>query len=123
MIHSGSRNIGEQVADHHGKIGIIPGSQGTKSYIVRGLGNPDSFMSCSHGAGRVLGRKEAGRKLDLQTEIERLNALGIIHGIREQRQLDEAPSAYKDFDLVMANQCDLVEPLVELSPIAVIKGD
>ena len=106
-----------------GEIGIIPGSQGTKSYIVRGLGNPDSFMSCSHGAGRVLGRKEACRKLDLQTEIERLNALGIIHGIREQRQLDEAPSAYKDIDLVMANQRDLVEPLVELSPIAVIKGD
>lgn len=47
----------------------------------------------------------------------------IIHGIREQRQLDEAPSAYKDIDLVMANQRDLVEPLVELSPIAVIKGD
>ena len=123
MIHSGSRNIDKQVADHHGEIGIIPGSQGAKSYIVRGLGNPDSFMSCSHGAGRVLGRKEACRKLDLQTEIERLNALGIIHGIREQRQLDEAPSAYKDIDLVMANQRDLVEPLVELSPIAVIKGD
>jgi tRNA-splicing ligase RtcB len=77
----------------------------------------------SYSAGRVLGRKEACRKLDLQTEIERLNALGIIHGIREQRQLDEAPSAYKDIDLVMANQRDLVEPLVELSPIAVIKGD
>ena len=106
-----------------GEIGIIPGSQGTKSYIVKGLGNPDSFMSCSHGAGRVLGRKEACRKLDLQTEIERLNALGIIHGIREQRQLDEAPSAYKDIDLVMANQRDLVEPIIELSPIAVIKGD
>jgi tRNA-splicing ligase RtcB len=105
------------------EIGIIPGSQGTKSYIVRGLGNPESFMSCSHGAGRVLGRKEACRKLDLQSEIDRLNALGIIHGIRHQRQLDEAPSAYKDIDIVMANQKDLVEPIVELSPIAVIKGD
>jgi tRNA-splicing ligase RtcB len=105
------------------EIGIIPGSQGTKSYIVRGLGNPESFMSCSHGAGRILGRKEACRKLDLQSEIDRLNALGIIHGIRHQRQLDEAPSAYKDIDIVMANQKDLVEPIVELSPIAVIKGD
>ncbi len=105
------------------EIGIIPGSQGTKSYIVRGLGNPESFMSCSHGAGRVLGRKEACRKLDLQSEIDRLNALGIIHGIRHQRQLDEAPSAYKDIGVVMSNQRDLVEPIVELSPIAVIKGD
>jgi tRNA-splicing ligase RtcB len=59
----------------------------------------------------------------LQSEIDRLNALGIIHGIRHQRQLDEAPSAYKDIDIVMANQKDLVEPIVELSPIAVIKGD
>lgn len=105
------------------EIGIIPGSQGTKSYIVRGLGNPESFMSCSHGAGRILGRKEACRKLDLQNEIDRLNALGIIHGIRHQRQLDEAPSAYKDIGVVMSNQRDLVEPIVELSPIAVIKGD
>lgn len=105
------------------EIGIIPGSQGTKSYIVRGLGNPESFMSCSHGAGRVLGRKEACRKLDLQNEIDRLNALGIIHGIRHQRQLDEAPSAYKDIGVVMSNQRNLVEPIVELSPIAVIKGD
>ncbi len=105
------------------EIGIIPGSQGTKSYIVRGLGNPESFMSCSHGAGRVLGRKEACRKLDLQSEIDRLNSLGIIHGIRHQRQLDEAPSAYKDIGVVMSNQRDLVEPIVELSPIAVIKGE
>ena len=104
------------------EIGIIPGSQGSKSYIVRGLGNTESFMSCSHGAGRVLGRREACRVLDLQSEIDRMNALGIIHGIHEQKDLDEAPSAYKDIDTVMANQRDLVEPIVELSPIAVIKG-
>ena len=105
------------------EIGIIPGSQGTKSYIVRGLGNPESFMSCSHGAGRVLGRKEACRVLDLKREIKKLDALGIIHGIRTQHNLDEAPSAYKDINVVMANQKDLVCPIVELSPIAVIKGD
>ena len=105
------------------EIGIIPGSQGTKSYIVRGLGNPESFMSCSHGAGRVLGRKEACRVLDLKREIKKLDALGIIHGIRTQHNLDEAPSAYKDISVVMANQKDLVCPIVELSPIAVIKGD
>lgn len=104
------------------EIGIIPGSQGSKSYIVRGLGNPESFMSCSHGAGRVLGRREACRVLNLQSEIDRMNTLGIIHGIHEQKDLDEAPSAYKDIDTVMANQRDLVEPIVELSPIAVIKG-
>lgn len=104
------------------EIGIIPGSQGSKSYIVRGLGNTESFMSCSHGAGRVLGRREACRVLDLQSEIDRMNTLGIIHGIHEQKDLDEAPSAYKDIDTVMANQRDLVEPIVELSPIAVIKG-
>lgn len=104
------------------EIGIIPGSQGSKSYIVRGLGNTESFMSCSHGAGRVLGRREACRVLNLQSEIDRMNTLGIIHGIHEQKDLDEAPSAYKDIDTVMANQRDLVEPIVELSPIAVIKG-
>ena len=107
---------------YKGEIGIIPGSQGAKSYIVRGLGNPESFMSCSHGAGRVLGRREACRVLDLKSEIGKMNAQGIIHSISEQRHLDEAPSAYKDIDKVMANQRDLVEPIVQLSPIAVIKG-
>ena len=107
---------------YKGEIGIIPGSQGAKSYIVRGLGNPQSFMSCSHGAGRVLGRREACRVLDLKSEIGKMNALGIIHSISEQYHLDEAPSAYKDIDKVMANQRDLVEPIVQLSPIAVIKG-
>ena len=107
---------------YKGEIGIIPGSQGAKSYIVRGLGNPQSFMSCSHGAGRVLGRREACRVLDLKSEIGKMNALGIIHSISEQQHLDEAPSAYKDIDKVMANQRDLVEPIVQLSPIAVIKG-
>ena len=104
------------------EIGVIPGSQGSKSYIVRGLGNSESFMSCSHGAGRVLGRREACRVLNLQSEIDRMNTLGIIHGIHEQKDLDEAPSAYKDIDTVMANQRDLVEPIVKLSPIAVIEG-
>ena len=107
---------------YKGEIGIIPGSQGAKSYIVKGLGNPHSFMSCSHGAGRVLGRREACRVLDLKSEIGKMNALGIIHSISEQHHLDEAPSAYKDIDKVMANQRDLVEPIVQLSPIAVIKG-
>lgn len=108
---------------YNGEIGIIPGSQGSKSYIVQGLGNLECFMSCSHGAGRVMGRREACNVLDLKKEIRRMNAKGIIHGISERRHLDEAPSAYKDIDTVMANQVDLVKPIVQLSPLAVIKGD
>lgn len=105
-----------------GEIGIIPGSQGTPSYIVEGLGNPDSFMSCSHGAGRVLGRKEAIRSLNLQQEQLFLNQQGIIHSVLEAQNLDEAPSAYKNIEQVMAHQADLVRPLVKLQPMAVIKG-
>jgi tRNA-splicing ligase RtcB len=105
-----------------GEQGIIPGSQGTKSYIVRGLGNKESFTSSSHGAGRVMGRKQAQRTLDLKEEKEKLDKLGIIHAIRHQSDLDEAPGAYKDIDEVMKNQDDLVEIQVELTPLAVIKG-
>ena len=105
-----------------GEPGIIPGSQGSYSYVVRGLGNPDAFQSCSHGAGRVLGRKEAQRSLDLQTEIRRLDAQQVIHTIRHRRDLDEAPGAYKDIRSVMDNQRDLVEVMVELRPLAVLKG-
>ncbi|MEI6143038.1 MAG: RtcB family protein [Mariniphaga sp.] len=105
-----------------GEIGIIPGSQGTKSYIVRGKGNPESFQSCSHGAGRSLGRKQAQRELNLEEEICNLNEQGILHSIRFLKDLDEAPGAYKDIQVVMENQRDLVDILVELSPLAVIKG-
>jgi tRNA-splicing ligase RtcB len=105
-----------------GEKGIIPGSQGTASYIVEGLGNPQSFMSCSHGAGRKMGRKQASRELNLKNEIEKLDAQGIIHSIRTKDDLDEASGAYKDIDVVMRNQEDLVKILVKLKPIAVIKG-
>jgi tRNA-splicing ligase RtcB len=105
-----------------GETGIIPGSQGTKSYIVRGKGNAESFESCSHGAGRLLGRKQAERTLDLKAEIAQMDEKGIIHSIRSKSDLDEAPGAYKNIDVVMENQRDLVDILVELSPLAVIKG-
>ncbi len=105
-----------------GELGMIPGSQGTNSYIVRGLGNPQSFYSCSHGAGRKMGRKQAQRELDLQAEIDLLNAKGVIHSIRNIKDLDEATSAYKDIDIVMKNQEDLAEIVVELEPLAVLKG-
>lgn len=103
-------------------IGIIPGSQGTKSYIVKGKGNEESFNSCSHGAGRKMGRKEAERTLNLEEEVKILNDQGILHNIRGVKDLDEAPGAYKDIDIVMENQKDLVDILVELTPLGVIKG-
>ena len=105
-----------------GEIGIIPGSQGTKSYIVEGLGNTDSFQSCSHGAGRAMSRTEAVRSLSLEDEVAKLEAQGIVHAIRSKKDLEEAAGAYKDIDEVMANQTDLVKIVTELSPIAVIKG-
>jgi len=105
-----------------GETGIIPGSQGTKSYIVEGLGNPESFMSCSHGAGRVMSRTAAIRNLNLDEEKRKLDELGIIHSIRGKSDLEEASSAYKDIAQVMAFQSDLVKIKMELSPLAVIKG-
>jgi len=103
-------------------IGIVPGSQGSKSYIVRGRGNPDSYNSCSHGAGRVMSRGQARRELDLKKEIKKLDDLGIIHALRGISDLEEASSAYKSISKVMENQKDLVEILVELTPLAVVKG-
>lgn len=105
-----------------GQRGIIPGSQGTCSYIVEGLGNPESFMSCSHGAGRKMGRKEAERNLILADEIKRMEDKGILHGIRGKSDLDEAAGAYKDIDVVMMEQQDLVKIITRLEPIGVIKG-
>lgn len=123
-------HFGEKVIVHRkgatsaksGETGIIPGSQGTKSYIVEGLGNPESFMSCSHGAGRALSRSAAVKTLDLETEKRKLDELGIIHSVRNQSDLEEASSAYKDISQVMAFQSDLVKIKTELSPLAVIKG-
>ena len=103
-----------------GEYGIIPGSQGTASYIVKGLGNADSFNSCSHGAGRRMGRKQARRELSFQDEVDRLG--GIVHSLRTEKDLDEAAGAYKDIDAVMAQQTDLVEVVTKLRPLGVIKG-
>lgn len=102
--------------------GIIPGSQGTASYIVRGKGNEQSFNSCSHGAGRRMGRKQAERTLNLQDEIKKLDDQGILHAIRGIHDLDEASGAYKPIDEVMEEQKDLVDIIVKLTPLAVVKG-
>ena len=105
-----------------GEIGIIPGSQGTSSYIVEGLGNPDSYMSSSHGAGRLMSRTQAIKTLSLEDEIKKMESKGIVHSIRSQRDLDEAASAYKDIDHVIALETDLVKVITKLEPLAVIKG-
>ena len=103
-----------------GTPGIIPGSMGTSSYIVEGLGNPESFNSCSHGAGRRMGRKEACRSLNLDAEMQKMG--NVVHGIRNQSDLEEAPGAYKDIDVVMEDQRDLVKILYKLRPLASLKG-
>jgi len=102
-----------------GLKGIIPGSMGAKSYIVEGKGNPDSFQSCSHGAGRRLSRREAFRKI---SHAEMKEAIGDVVLRHAGDVRDEAPQAYKDIDEVMAAQADLVEIVTVLSPLAVIKG-
>jgi len=104
-----------------GETGIIPGSQGTHSYIVEGLGNAESFESCSHGAGRLMSRSKAVKSLNLKEEIRRLDEKGIVHALRTQQDLEEAPSSYKDIVEVMANQTDLVKIMHTLSPLGVIK--
>lgn len=79
-------------------------------------------MSCSHGAGRIMSRTEAVNTLNLAEEIQKLDEKGIVHAIRSQEDLEEASAAYKDIELVMAQESDLVTIKTHLSPIAVIKG-
>ena len=105
-----------------GIVGIIPGSQGTASYIVEGLGNPESFCSCSRGAGRVMSRTAAIKTLDMAAEVAQLEAKGIVHAIRCQDDMQEASGAYKDIETVIKNELDLVKIKTRLLPIAVIKG-
>jgi tRNA-splicing ligase RtcB len=102
--------------------GIIPGSQGTCSYITRGHGNIESFKSSSHGAGRIMSRTKARKELDLDEEINSIEAKGVIHSIRSKEDLDEAPGAYKNIEDVIAYQKDLVMIEEKLTPLGVIKG-
>lgn len=102
--------------------GMIPGSQGTRSFLVKGKGEAQSFQSCAHGAGRIMSRAQARKRLDVKTEVKGLKAQGILHAIRSRKDLDEAPGAYKDIDEVMSQQTDLVEVQIELQPLAVVKG-
>ncbi len=102
-----------------GEMGIIPGSMGTKSYIVRGLGNPDSFESASHGAGRRMSRNQAKRTFSLEEMRRQTEG---VECRKDAGVLDEIPGAYKDIDEVMANQKDLVEIVAELKQVMCVKG-
>lgn len=102
-----------------GQMGIIPGSMGTKSYIVRGRGNPDSLNSASHGAGRKLSRGKAKRTFTLADLQEQTKG---VECRKDEGVIDEIPGAYKDIDQVMANQSDLVQVVAELKGVMCIKG-
>lgn len=102
-----------------GELGIIPGSMGTKSYIVRGKGNEDSFCSCSHGAGRVMSRSEAKRRFTVEDQIE---ATKHVECRKDEGVIDEIPMAYKDIDAVMEAQKDLVEVVRTLRQVVCVKG-
>lgn len=124
------RHFGHEVIVHRkgatlateGMVGIIPGSQGTASYIVEGLGNELSFKSCSHGAGRRMSRTIAEQTLSMAEEVKRLESQGIIHAIRSQNDMQEASGAYKDIEEVINNELDLIRIRTRLLPVAVIKG-
>jgi tRNA-splicing ligase RtcB (3'-phosphate/5'-hydroxy nucleic acid ligase) len=102
-----------------GDLGIIPGSMGTRSYVVRGRGNPESFESCSHGAGRAMSRNEAKRRF---TIADHERATAGVECRKDADVIDETPGAYKPIDAVMAAQQDLVEIVHTLRQIVCVKG-
>jgi tRNA-splicing ligase RtcB len=102
-----------------GEMGIIPGSMGTKSYIVRGLGNPHSFESASHGAGRRMSRSEARKRFTLRDLKDQTAG---VECRKDPGVIDETPKAYKNIDTVMKHQQDLVEIVAELKQIVCVKG-
>jgi tRNA-splicing ligase RtcB (3'-phosphate/5'-hydroxy nucleic acid ligase) len=102
-----------------GDLGIIPGSMGARSFIVRGKGNPESFESCSHGAGRAMSRGEAKRRFTVEDHRRMTEG---IECRKDADVIDETPAAYKSIDAVMAAQTDLVEVVHELRQVVVVKG-
>jgi tRNA-splicing ligase RtcB len=107
------------VRAREGDLGIIPGSMGTQSCIVRGKGNADSFHTCSHGAGRAMSRTEAKRRFSLEDHVK---ATIGIECRKDPGVIDETPMAYKDIDAVMAAQADLVEVVHTLRQVVCVKG-
>ncbi|MET0406314.1 MAG: RtcB family protein [Cystobacter sp.] len=107
------------VRAREGELGIIPGSMGARSYIVRGKGNPESFHSCSHGAGRVMSRAEAKRRFTLE---DHARATAGIECRKDADVIDETPGAYKSIDAVMDAQASLVEVVHTLRQVVCVKG-
>ncbi|RTL26123.1 MAG: RtcB family protein [Burkholderiales bacterium] len=107
------------VSAKKGELGIIPGSMGARSYIVRGLGNPESFESCSHGAGRVMSRTKAKKMFTVDDQIK---ATEGVECRKDEAVIDEIPMAYKDIDAVMEAQKDLVEVVYTLKQVLCVKG-
>lgn len=107
------------VRAREGEMGIIPGSMGAKSFIVRGLGNAESFCSCSHGAGRVMSRTQAKKIVSLE---EHKRATADVECRKDESVIDETPSAYKPIESVMAAQKDLVEVVYTLKQVVCVKG-
>jgi tRNA-splicing ligase RtcB len=107
------------VSARAGELGIIPGSMGAKSFIVRGKGNEDSFNSCSHGAGRTMSRTEAKRRFTLADQVK---ATEGVECRKDENVIDEIPMAYKDIDAVMQAQSDLVEVVHTLKQVVCVKG-
>jgi tRNA-splicing ligase RtcB (3'-phosphate/5'-hydroxy nucleic acid ligase) len=107
------------VSARAGELGIIPGSMGAKSFIVRGLGNADSFHSCSHGAGRVMSRTEARKRISV---ADHAKATAHVECRKDVDVVDESPAAYKSIEAVMAAQSDLVEIVHTLRQVVCVKG-
>ena len=107
------------VRAREGDMGIIPGSMGARSYIVRGKGNPESFMSCSHGAGRAMSRAEAKRRFTVEDHVK---ATAGVECRKDADVIDETPMAYKSIDAVMEAQKDLVEVVHTLRQVVCVKG-
>jgi len=107
------------VRARQGDMGIIPGSMGARSYIVRGRGNPESFNSCSHGAGRAMSRHEAKRRFTVEDHIRMTEG---VECRKDRDVIDETPAAYKSIDAVMAAQSDLVEIVHTLKQVVCVKG-
>jgi tRNA-splicing ligase RtcB len=107
------------VRARQGDMGIIPGSMGQRSYIVRGKGNAESYCSCSHGAGRVMSRTEARKRFSLSDLVAQTQG---VECRKDDAVIDEIPGAYKSIDAVMANQSDLVEVVHTLKQVLCVKG-
>lgn len=106
-----------------GRLGIIPGAMGSYSYIVEGLGNPESFNSCSHGAGRKMSRAQALKEFSVEKTMLDLKELGIILGKNKKSDVsDESRWAYKDIEFVIQQELDLIKPIKKLRTLCVIKG-